>query len=100
MRGLYLFLICIGKGPGSPRCRALAGGAGVLGFDHSSTANGAIPPGNAMTTATATTTLKKQHLIDPEICIRCNTCEATCPVGAVTHDDVNYVVDPEKCNYC
>jgi len=24
----------------------------------------------------------KQHLIDPEICIRCNTCEATCPVQA------------------
>ena len=44
--------------------------------------------------------LKKQHLIDPEICIRCNTCEATCPVGAVSHDDTNYVVDPEKCNYC
>jgi benzoyl-CoA 2,3-dioxygenase component A len=44
--------------------------------------------------------LKKQHLIDPEICIRCNTCEATCPVGAVTHNDVNYVVDAEKCNYC
>jgi benzoyl-CoA 2,3-dioxygenase component A len=44
--------------------------------------------------------LKKQHLIDPEICIRCNTCEATCPVGAVTHNDANYVVDPEKCNYC
>lgn len=43
---------------------------------------------------------KKQHLIDPEICIRCNTCEATCPVGAVTHDDNNYVVDAEKCNYC
>ena len=37
--------------------------------------------------------LKKQHLIDPEICIRCNTCEATCPVGAVTHNDANYVVD-------
>ena len=46
------------------------------------------------------TGLKKQHLIDPEICIRCNTCEATCPVGAVTHNDVNYVVDPAKCNYC
>lgn len=44
--------------------------------------------------------LKKQHVIDPEVCIRCNTCEATCPVGAVTHDDVNYVVDVEKCNYC
>ena len=46
------------------------------------------------------TTLRKQHLIDPEICIRCNTCEATCPVGAVTHDDTNYVVDAEKCNAC
>jgi benzoyl-CoA 2,3-dioxygenase component A len=43
---------------------------------------------------------KKQHLIDPEICIRCNTCEATCPVGAVTHDDSNYVVDADKCNFC
>ncbi len=41
-----------------------------------------------------------QHLIDPEICIRCNTCEATCPVGAVTHDANNYVVDADKCNYC
>jgi benzoyl-CoA 2,3-dioxygenase component A len=44
--------------------------------------------------------LKKQHVIDPEVCIRCNTCEATCPVGAVTHDDTNYVVDAEKCNFC
>lgn len=44
--------------------------------------------------------LKKQHLIDPEICIRCNTCEATCPVGAITHDDSNYVVDAGKCNFC
>ncbi len=42
----------------------------------------------------------KQHLIDPEICIRCNTCEATCPVGAITHDDRNYVVDALKCNLC
>ncbi|WP_343618463.1 benzoyl-CoA 2,3-epoxidase subunit BoxA [Ralstonia sp.] len=42
----------------------------------------------------------KQHLIDPEICIRCNTCEATCPVGAITHDSRNYVVDAGKCNLC
>src|SRR5581483_9089725 len=42
----------------------------------------------------------RQHLIDPEICIRCNTCEATCPVGAVTHDSRNYVVDASKCNRC
>ena len=48
----------------------------------------------------APTALKKQHLIDPEICIRCNTCEATCPVGAITHDASNYVVDAEKCNFC
>ena len=41
-----------------------------------------------------------QHLIDPEICIRCNTCEATCPVGAITHDSNNYVVDAAKCNFC
>jgi benzoyl-CoA 2,3-epoxidase subunit A len=53
-----------------------------------------------MPQATASATLKKQHVIDPEICIRCNTCEATCPVGAVTHDDNNYVVDAEKCNFC
>jgi benzoyl-CoA 2,3-dioxygenase component A len=42
----------------------------------------------------------RQHLIDPEICIRCNTCEATCPVGAITHDARNYVVDAGKCNQC
>jgi benzoyl-CoA 2,3-dioxygenase component A len=48
----------------------------------------------------ADTGVIKQHLIDPEICIRCNTCEATCPVGAVTHDSRNYVVDADKCNFC
>ena len=42
----------------------------------------------------------KQHLIDPVVCIRCNTCEATCPVGAITHDDRNYVVDANICNGC
>lgn len=42
----------------------------------------------------------KQHLIDPEICIRCNTCESICPVQAITHDSRNYVVDVSKCNWC
>jgi benzoyl-CoA 2,3-epoxidase subunit A len=46
------------------------------------------------------TAVINQHLIDPEICIRCNTCEATCPVGAITHDSRNYVVDVAKCNLC
>ncbi|WP_213302345.1 benzoyl-CoA 2,3-epoxidase subunit BoxA [Paraburkholderia sacchari] len=42
----------------------------------------------------------RQHLIDPEICIRCNTCEETCPVDAITHDGVNYVVKADVCNAC
>ena len=49
---------------------------------------------------TSSTELIQQHLIDPEICIRCNTCEATCPIGAITHDDRNYVVDASICNLC
>jgi benzoyl-CoA 2,3-dioxygenase component A len=44
--------------------------------------------------------LIRQHLIDPEICIRCNTCEETCPINAITHDDSNYVVDESKCKSC
>lgn len=46
------------------------------------------------------TVIIKQHLIDPEICIRCNTCEATCPINAITHDDRNYVVKADVCNGC
>ncbi len=42
----------------------------------------------------------RQHLIDPEICIRCNTCEETCPIDAVTHNEDNYVVDPAICKAC
>ncbi len=42
----------------------------------------------------------KQHLIDPEICIRCYTCEATCPIEAITHNDDNVVVDFDRCNFC
>jgi benzoyl-CoA 2,3-dioxygenase component A len=44
--------------------------------------------------------LKRQHLIDPVVCIRCNTCEETCPVNAITHDRNNYVVMADKCNGC
>lgn len=43
---------------------------------------------------------QKQHLIDPEICIRCYTCEMTCPVQAIVHDDSNVVVDFDKCDFC
>lgn len=44
--------------------------------------------------------LAKQHLIDPEICIRCYTCEMTCPLGAIEHDDNNVVVNADVCNFC
>ncbi len=53
-----------------------------------------------MGTGTPASEVIRQHLIDPEICIRCNTCEETCPVDAVTHDARNYVVDVAKCNGC
>ena len=42
----------------------------------------------------------RQHLIDPEICIRCYTCEMTCPIQAIHHNDDNVVVDAEACNFC
>ncbi|MEZ4315503.1 MAG: benzoyl-CoA 2,3-epoxidase subunit BoxA, partial [Polyangiaceae bacterium] len=50
-----------------------------------------------MTTAEAP---KRQHLIDPEICIRCNTCESVCKPKAITHDRRNYVVSFDLCNAC
>ena len=50
--------------------------------------------------APAEAALIRQHLIDPEICIRCNTCESICPVGAITHDSRNYVVKADVCNFC
>jgi benzoyl-CoA 2,3-dioxygenase component A len=46
------------------------------------------------------TALVKQHLIDPEICIRCHTCEEACPIDAITHDDNNVVVDASICDFC
>ena len=53
-----------------------------------------------MNTEAAPVEVIRQHLIDPEICIRCNTCEETCPVKAITHDGRNYVVDAAICNGC
>ena len=40
----------------------------------------------------------RQHLIDPEICIRCNTCEEMCPIDAITHNDDNYLVNAQICD--
>ena len=43
-----------------------------------------------------TAAVLKQHLIDPEICIRCYSCEAACPIGAIEHDGTNVVVKAVK----
>lgn len=58
--------------------------------------SGSIDGGNAP----ASMTMLNQHLIDPQVCIRCNTCEETCPNGAITHDANNYVVNAQLCNGC
>lgn len=50
--------------------------------------------------STTDSVISRQHLIDPEICIRCNTCEEMCPIDAITHDSNNYVVKFEVCNWC
>ncbi len=50
--------------------------------------------------APAPIVLIRQHLIDPEVCIRCNTCEEACPVNAITHDSRNYVVNVDICDAC
>ncbi|MFO0547226.1 MAG: benzoyl-CoA 2,3-epoxidase subunit BoxA [Polyangiaceae bacterium] len=44
--------------------------------------------------------LARQHLIDPEVCIRCNTCEETCKPRAISHDRRSYAVDFDLCNAC
>jgi len=40
----------------------------------------------------------RQHLIDPELCGRCNGCEEACTRKAITHDYRNYAVDVKRCD--
>jgi len=43
----------------------------------------------------------RQHLIDPEICIRCNTCEETCPVDAIVGAaKLMHTIVPDLCTGC
>src|SRR5436305_1816784 len=55
--------------------------------------------GRMMQTVSAQQTPFRQHLIDPETCIRCNTCESRCPTQAISHQR-NYVVDSALCTLC
>lgn len=46
------------------------------------------------------TSFVRQHLIDPELCLRCGSCEIACEEQAVQMDDTGqiFAIDPEKCN--
>lgn len=39
------------------------------------------------------------HKISSE-CIMCGTCEAECPVNAISEGDNQYVIDPDECIDC
>ncbi len=41
----------------------------------------------------------KQHLIDPEICIRCHACVDACAKEAISFNDDNVVVDASICDH-
>jgi len=73
---------------------------GGCGSDCPNAGNAAASHGEHADGSAMASTAVKQHLIDPEICIRCHTCEEACPIGAITHDDSNVVVDADKCNFC
>jgi len=42
----------------------------------------------------------KQHLIDPELCVACGSCESACKSGAIKANNkgFHYIVDVTKCN--
>lgn len=35
-----------------------------------------------------------------EDCVSCGSCEAECPVGAISEGDGIYVIDPDTCTEC
>lgn len=39
-------------------------------------------------------------LVISDECIKCGTCEGTCPVGAISEGENQYVIDADSCVEC
>jgi benzoyl-CoA 2,3-epoxidase subunit A len=47
----------------------------------------------------SSTGITHQHLIDPQSCFRCSTCENTCPAKAISHR-TSYAIQHDLCTNC
>ena len=44
--------------------------------------------------------MKRQHVIDPEICTACMGCLAVCPRSAIEERNRVMAIDPDRCEDC
>ena len=40
------------------------------------------------------------YKINPEVCVNCGACEASCPMSAISEKDGKRVIDAAKCVSC
>jgi ferredoxin len=88
----------INRQPSDFECVRFAG-SGIIVVVVKGPARPPVREGDTLVDRAASAVIGQQR-IDTEICIRCNTCEGTCPVGAVTHDAPSYLLDAARCNDC
>lgn len=57
-------------------------------------------PNTRIETSDADISYVRQHLIDPELCVACGSCEMACEHEAIRMDNYGYcfVVDPKRCD--